>query len=257
MYPAEWVPKIDRQMLNTELTLGLESSYGPSPLRKRSGVPEPTVFNLPTTFNRSILDIPQMLYEFNGYRPVVHASSFVHPQAVVTGNVTIGKDVYIGPGAALRGDWGEIVISDGCNVQENCTIHMFPGVKVMLEEGAHIGHGAIIHGAHIGRNCLVGMNAVLMDNVELGDECIVGALSFLPADSVWERRKVIVGNPARAVKDVSDEMIAWKTKGTSLYQQLPAELHNTLKECEALREVPTDRKPITSNYATWNTTRKP
>ena len=149
-----------------------------------------------------------MLYEFNGYRPVVHPSAYIHPQAVVTGNVIIGRDVYIGPGAALRGDWGEIVISDGCNVQENCTVHMFPGVTVRLEENAHIGHGAIIHGAHVGRDCLVGMNAVLMDNVELGDECIVGALSFLPADSIWEKRKVIVGNPARVVKDVSDEMIA-------------------------------------------------
>ena len=119
-----------------------------------------------------------MLYEFNGFKPVVHPSAFVHPQAVVTGNVVIGKDVYIGPGAALRGDWGEIVISNGCNVQENCTIHMFPGVRVVLEESAHIGHGAIIHGAHIGRNCLVGMNAVLMDNVELGDECIVGCLLY-------------------------------------------------------------------------------
>lgn len=192
-----------------------------------------------------------MLYEFNGYKPVVHPSAFVHPQAAVTGNVIIGRDVYIGPGAALRGDWGEIIVADGCNVQENCTIHMFPGITVRLEEGAHIGHGAIIHGAHVGRNCLVGMNAVLMDNVILGEECIVGALSFLPADSVWERRKVIVGNPARPVKDVSDEMIAWKGEGTKLYQRLPAELHASLKECEALLEVPADRIPITGNYSTW------
>ena len=197
-----------------------------------------------------------MIYEFNGYRPVVHHSAFVHPQAVITGNVIIGRDVYIGPGAALRGDWGEIIISDGCNVQENCTIHMFPGVTVRLEEAAHIGHGAIIHGAHIGRNCLVGMNAVLMDNVELGDECIVGALSFLPADSVWPARKVIVGNPARIVKDVTDEMIAWKTEGTSLYQGLPAELHATLKPCEPLREVPAGRTPITGLYTTWSAQKK-
>ncbi|HVG12537.1 MAG TPA: DapH/DapD/GlmU-related protein, partial [Flavisolibacter sp.] len=120
-----------------------------------------------------------MIYEFNGIKPVIHESAFVHPQAAVTGNVIIGKDVYIGPGAAIRGDWGRIVIEDGCNVQENCTVHMFPGVTVLLKEGAHIGHGAIIHGATIGRNCLVGMNAVLMDEVELGDECIVGALSFI------------------------------------------------------------------------------
>jgi len=122
-----------------------------------------------------------MIYEFKGYRPVVHESAFVHPQAAVTGNVIIGPDVYIGPGAAIRGDWGAIVIEAGCNVQENCTIHMFPGVTVVLEEGAHIGHGAIIHGARIGRNSLIGMNAVLMDEVEIGAECIVGALCFIKA----------------------------------------------------------------------------
>ena len=197
-----------------------------------------------------------MTYEFNGFRPVVHPTAFVHPQAAVTGNVIIGAHVYIGPGAALRGDWGEIIVADGCNVQENCTIHMFPGVTVRLEESAHIGHGAIIHGAHVGRNCLVGMNAVLMDNVELGEECIVGALAFLPADSVWERRQVIVGNPARAVKAVSDAMIAWKTEGTGLYQRLPAELHATLKPCEPLLEVPEGRSPITGQYLTWQATKE-
>ena len=197
----------------------------------------------------------RMLYEFNGYRPVVHPSAFVHPQAAVTGNVVIGAHVYIGPGAALRADWGEIVVKDGCNVQENCTIHMFPGVKVVLHEGAHIGHGAIIHGATIGRNCLVGMNAVLMDDVQLGDECIVGALSFLPEGSVWESRKVIVGNPARIAKDVSDEMIAWKTEGTKLYQGLPAQLHATLKACEPLREVDRSKPPITAAYSTWKRSR--
>jgi phenylacetic acid degradation protein/carnitine operon protein CaiE len=187
---------------------------------------------------------------------VVHPTAFVHPQAVVTGNVIIGRHVYIGPGAALRGDWGEIIIADGCNVQENCTVHMFPGVTVRLEEGAHIGHGAIVHGAHVGRNCMVGMNAVLMDNVELGEGCIVGALSFLQAGSVWAARKVIVGNPARVVKDVSDEMLAWKTEGTALYQGLPAELQETLKACEPLREVPADREPITVRYRTWKQTKE-
>lgn len=171
-----------------------------------------------------------MIYEFKGFIPVVHPSAFVHPQAVVTGNVVIGKDVYIGPGAALRGDWGGIVIKDGCNVQENCTIHMFPGVEVVLEEGAHIGHGAIIHGAHVGKNCLVGMNAVLMDDVELGDESIVGALAFVPANTVVEPRSLLVGNPAKKIKEVSDEMLAWKSKGTALYQALPGELKSSLKE---------------------------
>src|SRR3954452_21067876 len=105
------------------------------------------------------------IYEFDGFKPVIHESAFVHPNATVTGNVIIGKDVYIGPGAAIRGDWGQIIIEDGCKVQENCTVHMFPGVTVVLEESAHIGHGAVIHGARIGRNSLVGMNAVVMDNV--------------------------------------------------------------------------------------------
>ncbi|MCB0790235.1 MAG: transferase hexapeptide repeat family protein [Flavobacteriales bacterium] len=196
-----------------------------------------------------------MIYAFNGIVPVVHPSAFVHPLAAVTGHVTIGRDVYIGPGAALRGDWGAIEVADGCNVQENCTIHMFPGVTVRLEEGAHIGHGAVVHGAHIGRNCLVGMNAVVMDNVEVGEECIVGALAFLPEGSIWERRKVIVGNPARAVKDVSDEMIAWKTRGTQLYQALPADLHATLQATDPLAEDPGDRQvPDMEMYRTWRRT---
>lgn len=197
-----------------------------------------------------------MIYAFNGYRPVVHPSAFVHPQAAITGNVIIGRDVYIGPGAALRGDWGEIIVEDGCNVQENCTVHMFPGVTVRLEAGAHIGHGAVVHGAQVGPNCLVGMNAVLMDRVQLGEGCIVGALAFLPADSRWDPRQVIVGNPARAVKAVTDEMLAWKTAGTKLYQGLPAELHDTLQRCEPLTEVPSDRPPITAKYRTWNESKK-
>ena len=193
-----------------------------------------------------------MIYEFKGFIPVVHPTAYVHPQAVVTGNVIIGKDVYIGPGAALRGDWGGIVVKDGCNIQENCTIHMFPGVEVVLEEGAHIGHGAIIHGAHVGRNCLVGMNAVLMDDVDLGDESIVGALAFVPANTIVEPRSLMVGNPAKKIKDVSDDMMAWKTKGTALYQALPGELYASLKEVAPLREVPANRPSQDSLYSTWN-----
>ena len=184
-----------------------------------------------------------MFYEFNGIKPVVHASSFVHPQAAVTGHVVIGKNVYIGPGCALRGDWGKIIISDGCNVQENCTVHMFPGVTVLLMEGAHIGHGAIVHGATIGKNCLVGMNAVIMDEVELGDECIIGALSFIKQGEKIPSRSLVVGNPAKIIKQVSDEMMAWKTEGTQLYQQLPQQCQTTLKTCEPLREE-TAQQPL-------------
>ncbi len=191
------------------------------------------------------------VYEFNGYIPVVHKSSFIHPNATVTGNVIIGKDVYIGPGAAIRGDWGQIIIEDGCNVQENCTIHMFPGTTVLLKEGAHIGHGAIIHGATIGKNVLVGMNSVIMDNVEVGDECIIGALTFVPAEMIIPKRKIVVGNPGKVVKDVSDAMIAWKTEGTKLYQQLPYECHSTLKACEPLERMPAFRPDQQDIYKTW------
>jgi phenylacetic acid degradation protein/carnitine operon protein CaiE len=197
-----------------------------------------------------------MIYEFKGFIPVIHPSAFVHPQATVTGNVIIGKDVYIGPGAAIRGDWGGIIIEDGCNVQENCTIHMFPGVTVLLKEGAHIGHGAIIHGATIGRNVLIGMNAVVMDDVVIEDESIVGALSFVKAGKKFPKRSIIAGNPAQVVKEVSDEMIAWKTKGTQLYQSLPRELYNSLKEVEPLREIPANRPAQEQLYETWNKIRE-
>jgi phenylacetic acid degradation protein/carnitine operon protein CaiE len=196
-----------------------------------------------------------MIYQFKEYIPVVHPSAFVHPQAAVTGNVIIGKDVYIGPGAAIRGDWGGIVIEDGCNVQENCTIHMFPGVTVLLKAGAHIGHGAVIHGATIGQNCLIGMNTVIMDNVELGDECIVGAMSFIKAEEKFPSRSLIVGNPAKIVKHVSDEMIHWKTEGTKLYQALPAAMHTHCKPCEPLTEIPKDRKLPEAIYKIWGETK--
>ena len=193
-----------------------------------------------------------MIYEFNGYKPVIHESSFIHPQAAVTGNVIIGKDVYIGPGAAIRGDWGKIVIEDGCNVQENCTIHMFPGVTVTLSKSAHIGHGAIIHGSTIGENTLVGMNAVVMDNVIIGKECIIGALAFVKEGMEIPDRKVVVGNPAKIVKEVTDEMAKWKTEGTGWYLRLPGQMKQSWKECKPLREVPEDRKDQESGYQTWN-----
>ncbi len=197
-----------------------------------------------------------MIYSFKGFIPVVHESAFVHPQAAVTGNVIIGKNVYIGPGAAIRGDWGAIIIEDGCNVQENCTLHMFPGTTVLLKENAHIGHGAVIHGATIGRNCLVGMNAVIMDNVVLEDECIVGAMSFIKADEQYPTRSLIAGNPAKIIKQVSDEMIAWKTKGTALYQQLPKEMQDFSVACDPLRTIPSDRPQQDILYTTWNALKK-
>jgi carbonic anhydrase/acetyltransferase-like protein (isoleucine patch superfamily) len=198
-----------------------------------------------------------MIYEFNNYTPVIHESSFIHPLAAVTGNVIIGKNCYIGPGAALRGDWGQIILEDGCNVQENCTIHMFPGRTVLLKEGAHIGHGAIIHGATIGKNCLVGMNAVIMDNVELGDESIVGALTFIKQDEKIPSRSLVAGNPGKIIKEVTDEMIAWKTEGTKLYQALPKEMFDNWRECEPLRKIPEGLSMQEKTYQRWKKTDGP
>ena len=197
-----------------------------------------------------------MIYEFNGYKPVVDPSSFVHKEATIIGNVIIGKKVYIGPGASIRGDWGKITIKDGCNVQDNCTIHIFPGKDVILEENAHIGHGAIIHGANIGKNTLVGMNSVIMDDCNIGDECIIGALCFIKGEMNIPNRKIVVGNPAIIKGEVSDEMISWKTKGTELYQDLPNECYNLMKECKPLKEIEKNRKEKQKNiFKTWKKTK--
>ena len=195
------------------------------------------------------------VFAFEDFVPVIHESAFVHPNATVTGNVVIGRDVYVGPGAAIRGDWGGIVIDDGCNVQESCTIHMFPGVTVHLERSAHIGHGAVVHGARIGENALIGMNSVIMDNAVVGAGSIVGALCFVPSEMVIPPRSVAVGNPAKVVKQVSDEMLAWKTEGTALYQALPARLRASLRATEPLREMPAERARQTPSYRTWKETR--
>jgi phenylacetic acid degradation protein len=197
-----------------------------------------------------------MIYKFKNHTPIVHDSSFVHPLSAVTGNVIIGKDCYIGPGAAIRGDWGEIILEDGVNVQENCTVHMFPGKRMTLKKGAHVGHGAIIHGANLGENCMIGMNAVIMDDSEIGDECIVGALAFVKAESKIPKRSLLVGNPAKIINEVSEDMIAWKTAGTRLYQRLPADCHESLEEVEPLREIPEHRPKQENFYKTLEEFRK-
>jgi phenylacetic acid degradation protein len=196
------------------------------------------------------------VFAFEGFVPVVHESAFIHPNATVVGHVIIGREVYVGPSAVIRGDWGGIEIADGCNVQESCVIHMFPGVVVRLEEAAHIGHGAVVHGAHIGRNVLVGMNAVVMDRADIGDNSIIGALCFVPSEMQVPPRSLVVGNPAKIIKPVSDEMLAWKSEGTRLYQGLPARLRESLVPCEPLREVPADRAVQGATYKTLKETRR-
>jgi len=187
------------------------------------------------------------IYSFKEHIPVIHPTSFIHPLAAVTGNVIIGKDCYIGPGAAIRGDWGEIILEDGVNVQENCTVHMFPGKTIVLKKGSHVGHGAIIHGANLGENCLIGMNAVIMDDAEIGAESIIGALAFVKAETDIPPRSLVVGNPGKIIKEVSDEMIAWKTAGTKLYQQLPKDCYDSLEEVEPLRAIP-EHRPKQENF---------
>jgi carbonic anhydrase/acetyltransferase-like protein (isoleucine patch superfamily) len=192
-----------------------------------------------------------MIMSFNGMIPVIHPSSYIHPTAVILGHVTIGKDCYIGPGAVLRGDWGKVIVGDGCNVQENCTLHMFPGKSVVLKDGAHVGHGAVIHGAELGEQVLVGMNSVVMDDVVLGDGSFVGALSLVPANKVFEPRSLIVGNPARRIKEVSDEMYNHKVEGTELYRKLPSEMNEISKEVEPLSEAPANRIEDFPDFDTW------
>jgi len=197
-----------------------------------------------------------MIYEFNGYKPVIDPSAFVHKEATIIGNVIIGKDVYVGPGASLRGDWGQIIVKDGCNIQDNCIVHIFPGKDVVLQESAHIGHGAIIHGADIGKNSLVGMNSVIMDDAQIGDECIIGALCFIKGEMKIPNRKLVVGNPAIIKGNVSDEMINWKSNGTKIYQNLPEECMSTLRQCQSLNKIPEDRVIQKTNFKPWKETKK-
>lgn len=191
------------------------------------------------------------IYSFNGFIPVIHRTAFVHPQATIIGNVIIGKNVYVGPSAVIRGDWGGIIIEDGCNIQETCVIHVFPGKSLRVRQNAHIGHGAIIHGANIGENVLIGMNSVVMDMAMVGNNSIVGALTFIPAEMQIPERSVVVGNPAKIIREVSDEMLGWKTKGTQLYQTLPEELRASMKPVKPLRKIPKKTKVQTALYKTW------
>jgi phenylacetic acid degradation protein len=203
------------------------------------------------TWIQLIKAIPMMIQSFREMTPVIHPSSYVHPLALVIGHVTIGPNCYIGAGAVLRGDWGKIVLESGCNVQENAVLHMFPKATVLLKSGAHIGHGAMIHGATIGEQSMVGMNAVVLDDVNLGAGCIVGALAMVKAQSTWNERSLIVGNPAKSIGLVSDEMLAHKMEGTALYQQLPADMKVHAATCEPLGEGDVDRPGEFPGFETW------
>lgn len=192
-------------------------------------------------------------YSFNGFIPVVDPSSYIHDTASIIGDVIIGKDCYVGPGAVIRGDWGRIIIEDGCNVQENCVVHMFPGKHITFESGAHIGHGAVVHGATLKSNCLIGMNAVIMDGAIVGKNSIVGALSFVKAEEIIPDNHLFAGNPGRIIKEISQEMIEWKTEGTALYQSLPSSCHSSLLPVAPLTSIEDNRPSHEMVYKTWKT----
>ncbi|PHV04167.1 phenylacetic acid degradation protein PaaY [Janthinobacterium sp. BJB412] len=184
------------------------------------------------------------VYEINGVTPVVHPSAYVHPSAVLIGDVIVGPRCYIGPLAALRGDFGRLIMEEGSNLQDTCVMHGFPGCDTVVEVDGHIGHGAVLHGCRIGRNALVGMNAVVMDNAVVGADSIVAAMSFVKAGMVIPPRSMAVGSPARVLRTLSDDEIKWKSAGTGQYQELAIRSMQTMRLVEALGEVEQDRKRI-------------
>jgi phenylacetic acid degradation protein len=182
------------------------------------------------------------VYSLEGVVPVVDPSSFVHPQATLIGDVVIGPRCYIGPGASLRGDMGRIVIGAGSNVQDNCVLHTFPAKEVRLDEESHIGHGAVLHGCTVLRGTLVGINAVIMDDVVLGEQSLVGAASFVRAGFVVPPRTLVMGAPARVIRELTDQEIQWKAVGTREYQELAVRCLASLRECAPLTQMPAGRE---------------
>ena len=181
------------------------------------------------------------VYSLEGITPVVHPDAFVHETAVLIGDVLIGAACYIGPNASLRGDFGRIIVKTGANVQDSCVMHSFPGKDCIVERDGHIGHGAVLHGCHIGVNAMVGMNAVIMDDVIIGDASIVSAAAFVSAGFECPARSLVIGIPAKVKRQLSDQEVDWKTRGTQEYQQLTVRCLASLTKTEALTEVEPDR----------------
>ena len=181
------------------------------------------------------------VYSLEGITPVVHPDAFVHETAVLIGDVIIGADCYIGPNASLRGDFSRIIVERGGNVQDTCVMHSFPGKDCIVESDGHIGHGAVLHGCRIGSNALIGMNAVVMDDVLIGESSIVAASAFVSAKFKCPPRSLVVGAPAKIKRELSDEEIEWKTRGTQEYQQLAKRCIASLVRTEALCETETNR----------------
>jgi phenylacetic acid degradation protein len=181
------------------------------------------------------------VYSLDGLIPVVDVTAFVHPQATLIGDVMVGPGCYVGPGASLRGDFGRIVLSAGCNVQDSCVLHSFPAHETRLETDAHVGHGAVLHGCIVRRDALIGIGAIVMDDAVVEEEAFVGAGSFVRAGFVVPRRTLVTGVPARVVRELKPEELAWKATGTREYQQLTVRCLATLRECAPLTIPEPDR----------------
>jgi phenylacetic acid degradation protein len=181
------------------------------------------------------------IYSLDGMTPVVDPSAFVHPQASIIGDVIIGARCYVGPGASLRGDFGRIIMNEGSNVQDCCVLHSFPNRDALLEPDSHIGHSAVLHGCTIRRGALIGIGSIVMDEVVVEEEAFVGAGSFVRAGFVVPRRTLVLGSPARVVRELTAQEIAWKARGTIEYQELAARCLTGLKECAALTAAEPDR----------------
>ena len=182
------------------------------------------------------------VYSYDGIVPVIDPAAYVHPEAVVIGDVIIGAGAYVGPCAVLRGDFGRIVLHPGCNVQETCVVHSFPGKDVVIETEGHIGHGAVLHGCHIGRNVMVGMNAVVMDEAVVGENTIIAAMAFVKAGAQVPANVLMVGSPAKVVRDLSADEIAWKRRGTGVYQRLALEGAARIAPAMPLSQPEPDRR---------------
>lgn len=183
-------------------------------------------------------------YEFEGVRPVVDPTAYVHPTASLVGDVIIGPGCLVGPGASLRGDIGRLTMHAGSNVQDNCTVHCFPGKDVAIEENGHIGHGAVLHGCMIRRNAMVGMNAVVMDDAVIGENSFVAAMSFVKAGVDVPPNTLVAGIPAKILRELSAAEIAWKREGTGHYQHLARRYLATAREVEPLPEMEPNRQRV-------------
>jgi len=185
-------------------------------------------------------------YSFEGIRPVVDPTSFLHPTASLIGDVIVGPGCYIGAGASLRGDFGRIIVEGDTSIQENCTLHTGSGSDCIIRRGATVGHGAVVHGATIGENALVGMNTVVLDDAEIGAESLIGAMSLVKSDMRAPMRSLIAGNPAKIIREMSPESIKWKNDGEGEYQRLARMSFTDFEECEPLRAVEADRRRVSS-----------